>query len=264
MPVITLTTEWRPDDIYNGIIKGKLCSLCPGTPIIDNAGSIQPFNISHAAFIVRNTFLNYPSGSIHILCVHSEAHRNEEYLAVKSKGHYFIGTDNGIFYLILNTEPDEVVRIDRGGANDELDLFARTAAGICAGKKLSQLGSSPGRISERLPIRATIDRDNIIGSIIFIDSYGNAISNITREVFYRVFAGKEFRILVQSNKNFTEHISETYNDVPAGELLARFNILDLLEIAINGDNVSELLSLSTGSTIRIDNINKPAQPDQLL
>ena len=37
MPVITLTTEWKPDDIYNGIIKGKLCSLCPGATIIDNA-----------------------------------------------------------------------------------------------------------------------------------------------------------------------------------------------------------------------------------
>ncbi len=264
MPVITLTTEWRPDDIYNGIIKGKLCSLCPGTSIIDNAGSIQPFNISHAAFIVRNTFLNYPPGSIHILCVHSEASRNEEYLAVKSKGHYFIGTDNGIFFLILNSEPDEIVSIDRSGSGDELDLYARTAAGICSGRKLSQLGKTLGKISERLPIRATIDRDNIIGSIIFIDSYGNAISNITREVFYRVFTGKEFRILIQSNKNFTEQISETYGDVPAGELLARFNALDLLEVSINGDNVSELLSLNIGSTIRIDNINKPVQPDQLL
>ena len=56
MPVITLTTEWKPDDIYNGIIKGKLSSMCPGAIIIDNAGTIPPFNISHASFIIRNTF----------------------------------------------------------------------------------------------------------------------------------------------------------------------------------------------------------------
>ena len=94
---------------------------------------------------------------------------------------------------------------------------------------------------KEFPLRATIDKDVIIGSIIFIDSYGNAISNITREVFYRVFENKEYRILIQSNKNYTDQISERYSDVPVGEMLARFNKLDLLEISINGADVSELL-----------------------
>ena len=58
------------------------------------------------------------------------------------------------------------------------------------GKSLHELGTSVKSISERVPLRATIDKDVIIGSIIFIDSYGNAISNITREVFYRVFENK--------------------------------------------------------------------------
>ena len=67
MPVITLTTEWRPDDIYNGIIKGKLCSMCPDAVIVDNAAGIPPFDILHASFVIRNTFSNYPEGSIHII-----------------------------------------------------------------------------------------------------------------------------------------------------------------------------------------------------
>ena len=118
-------------------------------------------------------------------------------------------------------------------------------------------------ISERVPLRATIDKDVIIGSIIFIDSYGNAISNITREVFYRVFENKDFRILIQSNKNYTDQISQKYSDVPVGEMLARFNQLDLLEISINGADVSELLSLAVGSVVRIDLINKTASPNRL-
>jgi S-adenosylmethionine hydrolase len=60
MPVVTLTTEWRPDDFYHGIIKGKLCGMCPGITIIDNAAGIPPFNISHASFVIRNTYNNYP------------------------------------------------------------------------------------------------------------------------------------------------------------------------------------------------------------
>jgi S-adenosyl-L-methionine hydrolase (adenosine-forming) len=263
MPVITLTTEWKPDDIYYGIIKGKLCSLCPGTIVIDNASSIPAFNISQASFIIRNTYNNYPKGTIHIICVHSEAHNDQDHLIVKARDHYFIGTDNGIFNLILNADPDEIVRIDHEGVSDEIEIFSKAAAGLISGKKLSELGNPVKTVSERIPFRATIDKDVIIGSIIFIDSYGNAISNITREVFYRVFENKEYRILIQSNKNFTEQISLKYSDVPVGEMLARFNSLDLLEISINGADVSELLSVDVGSVVRIDLAHKTPSPNKL-
>jgi S-adenosylmethionine hydrolase len=263
MPVITLTTEWKPDDIYYGIIKGKLSSMCPGTIIIDNAGNIPAFNISRASFIIRNTYNNYPKGSIHIICVHSEASKDQDHLIVRARDHFFIGTDNGIFNLILNSDPDEVIRIDHNGTSDELEVFAKAASDLVAGKKPSSLGKSVNTLSERIPLRATIDKDVIIGSIIFIDSYGNAISNITREVFYRVFENKTYRILIQSNKNYTNQISLKYSDVPVGEMLARFNQLDLLEISINGADVSELLSLSVGSVIRIDHSDKAASPNRL-
>jgi len=263
MPVITLTTEWKPDDIYNGIIKGKLSSLCPGIVIIDNANSIPAFNISHASFIIRNTFNNYQKGSVHIICVHSEAHKDQDHLIVMARDHYFIGTDNGIFNLILNAEPEEVVKIDPQGISDELEIFARVASELINGKKPSDLGVSVKTISERVPLRATIDKDVIIGSIIFIDSYGNAISNVTREVFYRVFENKEYRILIQSNKNYTDHISQRYSDVPVGDMLAKFNQMDLLEISINGADVSELLGLTVGSVVRIDLAHKAAAPNRL-
>ncbi|MBN1108237.1 MAG: SAM-dependent chlorinase/fluorinase [Bacteroidales bacterium] len=263
MPVITLTTEWKPDDIYHGILKGKLLCRCPDVTIIDNATGIPAFNLSHASFVVRNTYQNYPEGSVHLICVHSEAMKGQEYLVVKARGHFFIGVDNGIFNLILNSDPDEIVRIDRSGITDELEIFALAAAGIIKDKSPAGLGVPVPAMSERVPLRATIEKDVITGSIIFIDSYGNAISNITREVFNRVFKDKEYRILIQSNKDFTDTITEKYSDVPVGELLARFNSLDLLEIAINGANVAELLSLDTGSVIRIDTRVVKSSPDHL-
>lgn len=263
MTVITLTTEWRPDDIYNGIIRGKLCTRCPGTPVIENASGLIPFDISRGSFIIRNTYMNYPAGSVHIICILSEARKGAGHLIVKSRGHYFIGTDNGIFSLILNSEPDEIISIDAGEISDELEVFARAAAGLVSGKKPSELGTPLKKINETLPLRATIDTDEIIGSIIFIDSYGNAISNITREIFYRVFEKKDFRIYIVSNLNFTDTISLNYNDVPVGDLLARFNSLDLLEFSINGANVSELLSIEIGSSVRIDTSGNTAPANRL-
>ena len=263
MPVVTLTTEWKPNDIYYGIIKGKLSCMCPGAIIIENAGNIPAFNISLASFIIRNTYNNYPKGSVHIICVHSEAHKDQDYLIVKAREHFFIGNDNGIFNLILNSEPDEIVKIDPKETSDELEIFARAASDLLSGKKPADLGKPMKTITERIHLRATIDKDVIIGSIIFIDSYGNAISNITREVFYRVFENKAYRILIQSNKNYTDQISIRYSDVPVGEMLARFNQLDLLEISINGADISELLSLAIGSVVRIDTANKAPSPNRL-
>ena len=260
MAVVTLTTEWKHDDFYYGIIKGKLSNLSPGTAIIDNAGNIPAFDVAKAAFIIRNTFENYPEGSVHLICVHSEAANNREYLVVKAKNHFFIGADNGIFNLILNSEPDEAVKIS---GLSEMDIFSKTAAALIAGKQLSELGEAVSKINEMMPLRAAIDKDTISGSVIFIDSYGNAISNITREVFLRVFDNREFRIMLKSNRNHADHISEKYSDVEVGDILARFNQLDLLEIAINGANISELLSIETGSTVRIDSANKPAEPNRL-
>ena len=157
MVPVTLTTEWKPDDIYHGIIKGKLLSLCPGVTIIDNAVNIPPFDILHASFVVRNTYLNYPKGTIHLIFVHSEAVNNQNYLLVKARDHFFIGTDNGIFSLILNSEPDEVISIEYNDDSDELDIFAKAAADLIKGKKPGEIGKPLRNISERIPLRATIE-----------------------------------------------------------------------------------------------------------
>jgi S-adenosylmethionine hydrolase len=125
------------------------------------------------------------------------------------------------------------------------------------------MGTVMKDFTEKVPLRATIDKDVITGSIIFIDSYGNAVSNITREVFFRVFENRPYLILIQSNKNHTNHISERYSDEPVGELLARFNSIDLLEISINGANAAELLGLSISSVVRVDLANKKPPTDKL-
>ncbi len=263
MPVITLTTEWKTNDFYYGIIKGKLCSLCPGISVVDNATGIPVFNIAHASFVIRNTYRSYPEGSVHVICVHTESSEERNHLIVKARGHFFIGTDNGIFNLILNSPADEIISLQPGDNEDELDLFARAASEVIEGKEIFGLGKKQKDFTEKVPFRATIDKNVIIGSVIFIDSYGNAITNITREVFSRVFEKNSFRIQIQSNKHFTEHISKRYCDEPVGDLLARFNSLDLLELAINGANISELLSLSVGSSVRVDNSDSKTSPDRL-
>ena len=266
MSVITLTTEWQGYDFYNGVLKGKLISACNGATIIDNASGIPSFNLQHAAFVVRNSFRHYPEGSIHIICVQSEYDKKQPHLLVEAQGHYFIGSDNGIFHLLLNGEPEKIISLSSSGDKkniDELDVFTRAAAIIFNGGKPEDAGKEISEINEKIPFRATIEEDSISGSIIFIDSYGNAISNITREVFERVFKKKKFNITIRSDQNIIDKISHSYKSEGVSDLLALFNSLDLIEIGINGTNAAELLSLQVGDIIRVAAPGSTRSPGKL-
>lgn len=252
MALITLTTEWREDDFFYGILRGKLCSKCPDARVVDNAGGIPPLNIMHGAFVVRNTFGHYPEGTIHLLFISSENTGSQPHLLVKARGHFFIGSDNGIFNLILNSDPDLVIRLDNEEKYEDITLFVNTAASLASGMAPESLGKKVDSVSEKVPLRATIERDVIIGSVIFIDSYGNAITNITREIFLRVFEEKGYRILIKSNQYFTEKISKQYSDEPVGEIVSRFNNLDLLEVSINGASICQLFGIETGDSVRVE------------
>jgi S-adenosylmethionine hydrolase len=252
MALITLTTEWRQDDFFYGILRGKLASGCPDTTVVNNAGGIPPMNIMHGAFVIRNTYSHYPEGTIHLVFISSEGTGNQPHLLVKARGHWFIGADNGIFNLILNSPPDLVIRLKNDAGDDEIALFARAAAAIAAGDQPESLGTSEESLSEKMPLRAAIDRNVIIGSVIFIDSYGNAITNITREIFARVFESRNFRILIKNNRYYSEKISRRYSDEPVGEIVTRFNTLDLLEVSINGANLCQLFGIETGDAVRVE------------
>lgn len=254
MSVITITTEWQGYDYYNGVLKGKLISASPDATIIDNAFGIPSFNLQHAAFVVRNSFKHYPKGSVHIICVQSEYEDKQPHLLIEAQGHFFIGSDNGVFHLLLNGAPEKIIKLNSGSKNesiDELDVFSKAAAALINGAKPEDIGQKIEEINEKVPFRATIEEDSISGSIIFIDSYGNAISNITSEVFERVFKNKKFSIAIRSNKNSIEKISTSYKSEGVSDLVALLNSLDLIEIGINGANASELLSLQVGDIIRV-------------
>ena len=254
MSIITLTTDWNKEDFYIGSLKGNILSQCNEARIIDITHRTKSFNIPEAAFILRNTYKQFPKGSVHIIGIKSEASANQEHVIVEKDGHYFIGADNGIFGLIFQDSPDKIIHISEKPAQPtfpSLSLFSSIACKIIQGHSIDELGTKAQDISRKIPIRPTIDDSVIIGKVVYIDSFSNAITNITKDLFYRVADKRKFQIFVQSNANKISKISKTYNESPEGELLALFNSLNLLEIAMNGGNAAEILSLNTNSTIRI-------------
>ncbi len=278
MSIVTLTTDWRQNDFYVGAVKGTILKLAPMANVIDLNHQIPPFNISMAAFVVKNAFSFFPEGSVHIIDVNSEASESEGFLALKIKNHYFLCANNGIVGLLLQDEPESVVKIQKFNYNNSennvenlsetenqdpnikppivttfagLSILAPAAAHIASGGSLEELGSAGTDLIKQVPLRPAIDESVISGSVIYIDSYQNTITNITRELFERIGKGRTFEILVQSNYYKIKKLNNYYNETSPGELLALFNSLGLLEIAIYRGNAAELLNLSINSTVRV-------------
>lgn len=254
MPIITLTTDWNKDDFYIGAVKGAIYNNCPNVTVVDISHQIKSFNIYQAAFILKNTYKYYPKGTVHILGVKTEAFGNQQYLAAEFEGQYFLGTDNGIFSLLFkDNDQVKIKAVERFKESSfpVLDVYVNVACKLIKGAEFDSLGIETKEINRRVPLRATIDESVISGSVVYIDSFQNAITNVSYELFNRIGNGRTFKIFVQSNHYVISKINKTYQETSVGELLAIFNSLNLLEIAINGGNAAELLNLDINSSIRI-------------
>ena len=71
MHIITLTSDWNDYDYYVASLKGKLLTNCPDVRIVDISHQVRLFNTAQAAFLVRNSYPNFPENTIHIIAVNS-------------------------------------------------------------------------------------------------------------------------------------------------------------------------------------------------
>lgn len=224
---------------------------------MDISHRVKPFNTAQAAFIVRNSFPRFPENTIHIIAVNSEPEEGGQLLAARLAGQYFLCADNGILGLLGGPEPESVVKI--GLKPDQvphcfiaISVFADVACRLASGVAVGELGETVTGYNRQVPLRPTLEDHTITGSVIHVDSYENAITNISGELFERVRNGRPFRIFVQSKHYVLEKINSRYSDSQPGDLLAIFNSVGLLEIAIRNGNAAGLLNLTTSSTIRVE------------
>ena len=259
MSIITLTTDLGNKDHYVAIIKAEIYKQIPKANIIDISHEISKFDIQEAAFIFKNCYKNFPEGTIHVIGVNEELHSNTQHIAIEINNQYIIGPDNGLFSLIFNeTLPDKIVEINITQDTDDLtfatkDIFIKVACHIARGGTLEMIGNIiPEFKNKRSSLNPVIDQETVKGIIIYIDTYGNAISNIDEDLFKKIGAGREFSILYGRGNEELKKIHEKYQDVPEGERIALFGTNKLLQISMNKGKASELLGLHQFDIIRIE------------
>lgn len=143
--------------------------------------------------------------------------------------HFFVGADNGIFSLLLNGEqPQELVEINliqdlRYLHFPLADILTKSACHIAKGGKLTDIGNSIDQTVEKVTLQPIFDNDTIRGNVVYVDAFGNAITNISKELFNRVQKGRSFTLYFKRSETIT-NLSWNYNEVTEGEKLCLFGI----------------------------------------
>ena len=259
MAIITLTTDLGTKDSYLASVKGSIYSQLEDAKIVDISNDIELFNIQQATFVLRNCFKSFPKGTVHIISVDDEISINNEHLAIYANGHFFVGADNGFFSLLFDEfKPEKIVRLNISLEEDCMTfaakyIFVPAACHLARGGTMEIIGTEVTDFEiKRTELKAVIEKDMIRGAVIYVDSYGNATTNISKEVFEAVQRGRSFSILFGREDEQITNISSKYKEVPQSEKLAIFGENNLLQIAINQGKANKLLGLKLHEIIRIE------------
>lgn len=276
MSLITLTTDFGTKDHFVGAVKGAIYTELIDAKIVDITHQISPFNITETAYILKNSYKSFPEGSIHIVGVDSELSSNNKHIAMELDNHYFVCPDNGLISMIASEiQPTKIVEINIHDRIESsfpvLDVFVKVACFIARGGNLTVIGKEIQEYKKLIEIqpKVNLNQTQIVGGVLYIDNYGNVISNISKKMFQDVGKGRSFKLRA-SRYSFTKILNK-YNEIIGintanqnqfdGSKLALFNTAGYIEIAIYRSNLktvggaSSLLGLKYRDPIFIDFIN---------
>ena len=280
MSIITLTTDYGLKDHFVGALKGKILSEYREATIIDVSHDVSPFHAAEASYMINAAYKSFPKGTVHIIGVDAERNKENQHVAVQWNDHYFICADNGILGMLMQKiVPQKMVAINihdrlHEDATD-LDVFVTVACHIARGGLLNVIGkeiTTIKQVTELQPVILT-GKTGIKGYVVYIDHFGNVVTNISKKMFLDVAKGRPYDITI--NQKTLKHVDRTaiktilpkYSDIAIsdkfpikeyeGLKLAVFNEAGFLEIAIFRPNptygsASSLLGLQYRDPIIIN------------
>lgn len=251
-------------DYYVGSIKGAIYSKVKDCQVVDISHEIKPFDIAHASYVIKNCYKDFPIGTIHIVGVNPEETSNYKHIVIQHDGHFFIGADNGLFSLVFTQVPEHIYEIDSTQFSHVTqsfptkNVFVEVAAKLAANASIATIGIKREVLNKRQLFRPTVEPDVIKATVSYIDTYGNIITNVDRELFEEVRKGRQFKIYLTRAGYTISKIHQKYSGVAEGEKVAIFSNSGFLEIAINkgvdgsGGGANKLFGIKLNDTITIE------------
>jgi len=259
MKIITFLTDFGTADSYVAQMKGVASSLSDAR-LIDITHDIRPHHIREAAFLLQTIVPYYPLGSVHVVVVDPGVGTSRKGLLITTKTQILVGPDNGVLlpaahflgeftvYEIIN----KTYLLDTpSNTFHGRDVFTPVAAHITNGVPFDQIGQQTTEYIDLNLGNAEITEQTVEGKIVYIDRFGNLITNIPWYRLRDVFTyGKTAMVFLGSHSR-TMPFVQTYGLAGVGEPLLTIGSSNYLEISMNQGNASELFSVKEDDDVKL-------------
>ena len=290
-PPIVMTTDFGLSDAFVGVMKGVILRINPRATIIDLTHDIQPQDLRQGAFVLGVNYPYFPRGAIHVSVVDPGVGTDRRAVVLETPGAVFVAPDNGLLSEVIKRHLPQAQLPERAsGASSEpivlpdslrayalteerfrlepvsntfhgRDVFAPAAAHISLGVSPAEMGP---RIDDLVylplpePTRTgdVLTGDVLTGEVIYVDRYGNLITNISRaDLINADESAAEARVEIAARQ--IRGLSRTFHDERAGQirkpgevpLVALFGSSGYLEVAVPDGNAARALSAGTGTPV---------------
>jgi len=260
-PIISLMTDFGQEDFFVASLKGVILKINPSVQIVDITHYIRSFDVKSAAFVLYSCYKFFPEKTIFLVVVDPGVGTPRKIILAQSRNYFYVAPDNGVLSLVLNSDNIKQIRevsnkkfwlAETAKTFEGRDKMAPVAAYLAQGIPCSEFGPSL-KIYKKFKMRKPVVSDNeIIGRILYVDKFGNLITNIPSELLEKVKvknSKKDFYLIFKSQG--ISGYGQSYSSVKRGRLLFLAGSLGLIEIAAREESAAQKLGAKSGDEVRI-------------
>lgn len=256
---IVLLTDFGTKDAYAASMKGVIFSLLAEARVIDLTHEVEPQKIKQAAFLLEASYRYFPKGSIFVSVVDPGVGSERQILAAKTSQGIFLAPDNGLLTLVLKKEKSCELRAVTNSRFFLAKVSPTFHGRDCFAPTAARLAKNPALFSKLGPVARGYKKLNlpqprskggrILGEIIYFDHFGNAFTNLSKDLFKG--AGRKSKYLVRVGGKELGEIRNSYFEAEKGRAVSVFSSTDILEIAVNQGSARGELKLQEGDIVEV-------------
>lgn len=255
--LVVLLTDFGLEDWFVGTMKGVIKSIAPAVEIIDLCHQVAPGDIQGGALTLFFSYSYFPRGTIFCCVVDPGVGTDREAIVATDRTYRYVAPNNGLLGLVADRagsswrchkiENPEFMLPHPGQTFHGRDIFAPAAAYLAKGVALTRFGKQlQNFISLQLPAPLW-DGRRLTGKIIYIDRFGNLITNVSVEELFTRFKKNTQAIALKIRGIRINGLKRTYEEVRRGEPLMYIGSSGYLEIGINLGNAARQLKAQIGT-----------------
>jgi S-adenosylmethionine hydrolase len=239
------------------MVKGTIKRIAAACEIIDISHNIASFDIQAAAFILQKSVGYYPSDTVFLCVVDPGVGSARRMLAAQAGSYLFVAPDNGLLSYVLTdfakkrvhaVENEELFLSNHGRTFQGRDIMAPVAAHLALGEALESVGSQVETYAYlKMPNLLKHGR-SVIGEIVYVDKFGNLISNIAKNDLPRDVELTNFRCTVGDKRNIA--FAGSYSE--GKDLAAIISGYGTVEIFVNQGSAASRFNRPVGMTIAVE------------